>query len=129
MYLCSVTIQNVEEQSHDLWRYQRFLIVEEFSKKTALPLPFNIIYHIFDIIRFIIKRILAYRNRRRYGTRIFLGCFHIRFHSNASILSIVTANIFLNDIKIADKSTYSQFKSKKKKLCSILLLCIILFSY
>jgi hypothetical protein len=67
LYLSSVTIQNVQEQSHDLWRYQRFLIVNEFSKKTPLPPPFNIIYYIIIIARFLLARLKLYRSRRRYG--------------------------------------------------------------
>lgn len=47
-----MTIQNVEDQSHDLWRYQRFLLVNEFRKKSLLPPPFNT----FDCIIALIKR-------------------------------------------------------------------------
>ncbi len=65
--LFSVTIQNVQEQSHDLWRYQRYLIVTEFSKKPPLPPPFNIIYYIFLLVRWFIVRVKLCRKRRRFG--------------------------------------------------------------
>ncbi len=48
-----MTIQNVQEQAHDLWRYQRFLIVNEYSKKTPVPPPFNTIYYLFIALRFV----------------------------------------------------------------------------
>ncbi|CAF4422594.1 unnamed protein product, partial [Adineta steineri] len=54
--LFNVTVQNVQEQSHDLWRYQRFLIVNEYSRKTLLPPPFNILYYIFIIIQYLLTR-------------------------------------------------------------------------
>lgn len=60
-----MTIQNVQEQSHDLWRYQRFLIVKEFSEKPILPPPFNMIYHVFMIIRYPFTRIRSTRNQHR----------------------------------------------------------------
>ncbi|CAF1034555.1 unnamed protein product [Rotaria sordida] len=37
-----VTIQKVENQSHRIWRYQRFLLVTEYYNKPPLPPPFNI---------------------------------------------------------------------------------------
>ena len=63
-----MTIQNVQEQSHDLWRYQRFLIVKEFSEKPLLPPPFSIIYYIFMSIRFFFTRIRRSRNQPRSST-------------------------------------------------------------
>ena len=58
----SVTIQNVQDQSHNLWRYQRFLIVNEFRNKSLLPPPFNTFYCFFSAIIRFIKR---YRKRYR----------------------------------------------------------------
>ncbi len=46
-----MTIQSVQDQAHDLWRYQRFLIVNEYSKKTPVPPPFNTIYYLFIALR------------------------------------------------------------------------------
>ncbi len=62
IFLYSVTIQNVQEQAHDLWRYQRFLIVNEYSKKTPLPPPFNTIYYLFLGLGLVVR---LYRNRNR----------------------------------------------------------------
>ncbi|CAF1005183.1 unnamed protein product [Adineta steineri] len=53
--LFNVTIQNVQEQAHDLWRYQRFLIVNEYSKKTPVPPPFNTIYYLFIALRHVVR--------------------------------------------------------------------------
>ncbi|CAF1309475.1 unnamed protein product [Adineta steineri] len=61
--LFNVTIQNVQEQSHNLWRYQRFSIVNEFSKKSPLPPPFSLIYHFFRFLRFLIVHIKLWKNR------------------------------------------------------------------
>lgn len=61
----SVTIQNVQAQSHDLWRYQRFLIVKQFSEKPFFPPPFSIIAYLFMIIQ-------RFRNRHRSGIRIII---------------------------------------------------------
>ncbi|CAF0967570.1 unnamed protein product, partial [Didymodactylos carnosus] len=55
--LFNVTIQKVQGKSHSLWRYQRFLIVNEYSKKTPLPPPFNTFYYVFTIIRWLFRQI------------------------------------------------------------------------
>jgi hypothetical protein len=62
-----VTIQNVQNQSHQLWRYQRFLIVIEYDEKPPLPPPFNTIYYLFSGIRYIIPKIHDWYHRRRDG--------------------------------------------------------------
>jgi len=51
----SVTIQNVENRSYTLWRYQRFLIINEFCLKSPIPPPFNIFYYLFSIFNYLIK--------------------------------------------------------------------------
>jgi hypothetical protein len=59
----SVTIENVHDQSHDLWRYQRFLIVNEFRNKSLLPPPFNTLYCLCSgILRFIARHRKRYRD-------------------------------------------------------------------
>ncbi len=63
MFTSSVTIENVQGQSHDLWRYQRFLLVNEFRKKSLLPPPFNTLYCLFSaIVRFITRHKKQYRD-------------------------------------------------------------------
>ncbi|CAF3116093.1 unnamed protein product [Rotaria socialis] len=86
--LFNVTIQNVEEKSHDIWRCQRFVIVDEYSTKTPLPPPFNIVYYIFLAIRCAVKRIQSHHQQRRSST----------------------TETLLNDIKTIDKLIQSQFK-------------------
>ena len=73
----SVTIQNVENQSHQLWRYQRFLIVFEYSDKPPLPPPFNLIYYLYRVIRFLIEKTILRCRRRRDGNSDDTG---IRIH-------------------------------------------------
>ncbi|CAF3724318.1 unnamed protein product [Adineta steineri] len=52
--LFNVTIENVQHESHDLWRYQRFLVVNEFRHKSLLPPPFNTLFCLISsTIRFI----------------------------------------------------------------------------
>ncbi len=67
IFLFSVTIQNVQKQSQQLWRYQRFLLVLEYSAKPPLPPPFNPIYYLFSGTRCLIKRMHASWRRRRDG--------------------------------------------------------------
>lgn len=44
IFVCfSVTITAVEGQSKQIWRYQRFLLVVEFRKKSCIPPPVNVI--------------------------------------------------------------------------------------
>ncbi|CAF1368298.1 unnamed protein product [Rotaria sordida] len=64
--LFNVTIQKVENQSHRIWRYQRFLLVTEYSNKPPLPPPFNSLYYLYIIIRYIIEKIQEYRQKRRH---------------------------------------------------------------
>jgi len=63
LMISSVTIENVQDQSHNLWRYQRYLIVNEFRNKSLLPPPFNTLYCLINaLIRFIKQRRKRYRN-------------------------------------------------------------------
>ncbi|CAF1166712.1 unnamed protein product [Adineta ricciae] len=64
--LFNLTIQNVQNQSHVLWRYQRFLLVAEYRDKPLLPPPFNIFYYLFVFLRYIIRKMksLCCRCRR-----------------------------------------------------------------
>ncbi|CAF1117491.1 unnamed protein product [Rotaria sordida] len=64
--LFNVTIQNVQMQSHRIWRYQRFLLVYEYNNKPPLPPPFNTIYYLYRIIRYIIEKIQYYRQKHRH---------------------------------------------------------------
>ncbi|CAF4811452.1 unnamed protein product, partial [Rotaria sp. Silwood1] len=64
--LFNVTIQNVEKQSHRIWRYQRFLLVVEYNYKPSLPPPFNTLWYLYRIIKYIIEKIEEYRQRQRH---------------------------------------------------------------
>ncbi|CAF3362365.1 unnamed protein product [Rotaria sp. Silwood1] len=66
--LFNVTIQNVEKQSHRIWRYQRFLLVVEYNYKPSLPPPFNTLWYLYRIIKYIIEKIEEYRQRQRHGS-------------------------------------------------------------
>ncbi|CAF1151401.1 unnamed protein product [Rotaria sordida] len=61
--LFNVTIQNVTQQSYVLWRYQRFLLVDEYKRRSLLPPPFNIFYYIVMVVRCTYLRISSYRKR------------------------------------------------------------------
>ncbi|CAF1201233.1 unnamed protein product [Rotaria sordida] len=61
--LFNVTIQNVTQQSYVLWRYQRFLLVDEYKRRSLLPPPFNIFYYIVMVVRYAYLRISSYRKR------------------------------------------------------------------
>ena len=58
----SLTIQSVQEQAHNLWRYQRFLIIMEYTKRAPVPPPFNTFYYLFVILRFVARHCF-YRRR------------------------------------------------------------------
>ncbi|CAF3552086.1 unnamed protein product [Rotaria sp. Silwood1] len=64
--LFNVTIQNVQMQSHRIWRYQRFLLVYEYNNKPPLPPPFNTIYYLYRMILYIIEKIQYYRQNHRH---------------------------------------------------------------
>ncbi|CAF1605995.1 unnamed protein product [Adineta ricciae] len=53
--LFNVTIQSVQEQAHDVWRYQRYLIVNEYSKKTLFPPPFNTLHYLFMACQYVFR--------------------------------------------------------------------------
>lgn len=52
----SVTVQNVRDQSHNLWRYQRFLLVNEFRNRSLLPPPFNILSTFYMLLQNVVER-------------------------------------------------------------------------
>ncbi|CAF3203613.1 unnamed protein product [Rotaria sp. Silwood2] len=64
--LFNVTIQNVQMQSHRIWRYQRFLLISDYNNKPPLPPPFNTIYYLYIIICYIIKKIKCYSQKHRH---------------------------------------------------------------
>ena len=43
----SVTIQKVDNSAHESWAYHRFVLVSEYSKKTFLPPPLNVLIYVF----------------------------------------------------------------------------------
>ncbi|CAF3800527.1 unnamed protein product [Rotaria sp. Silwood1] len=49
--LFNVTIQYVEEQSNQIWGYQRYLLVTEYSVKSPLPPPFHTVPNLYHIVR------------------------------------------------------------------------------
>ncbi|UJR12701.1 hypothetical protein I4U23_016875 [Adineta vaga] len=68
--LFNLTIQNVESQSHILWRYQRFLLVFEYRDKPLLPPPFNILYYLFIFIRYIFEKLKTICQQRRNNVSV-----------------------------------------------------------
>ena len=109
-FYISVTIQNVQEQSHDLWRYQRFSIVSEYCRKTLLPPPFNILYYIFMLGRLLFLRLQVYRNSRRFSmwiTNNFTLC---------TSCSLVSSERLLVDIKTVTPVISKSFKGELNQL-------------
>ncbi|CAF1331619.1 unnamed protein product, partial [Didymodactylos carnosus] len=51
----SDTIKRIQSESKQLWRYQRFLLYQEYSKKTVLPPPLNTICYLFRTLRFVYR--------------------------------------------------------------------------
>ncbi|CAF1517242.1 unnamed protein product [Didymodactylos carnosus] len=48
----NATIHHIEAESKLIWRYQRFLLVQEYLGKTLLPPPLNIPCYIFYLLQF-----------------------------------------------------------------------------
>jgi hypothetical protein len=42
-----VTIQKIADSAHETWAYHRFILVSEYSNKTFLPPPLNVLVYIF----------------------------------------------------------------------------------
>ncbi|CAF1107885.1 unnamed protein product [Rotaria sordida] len=55
--LFNVTIQNVEKQSYQIWGYQRYLLVAEYSMKSPLPPPFNTFHNLYRIVQCLIEKL------------------------------------------------------------------------
>ncbi|CAF1144352.1 unnamed protein product [Rotaria sordida] len=55
--LFNVTIQNVEKQSYQIWGYQRYLLVAEYSIKSPLPPPFNTFHNLYRIVQCLIEKL------------------------------------------------------------------------
>lgn len=68
----SVTIERVLTESRLLWRYQRFYLILEYTEKTALPRPLNIICILIELITYIYHRLTdpIDRDRSRLGIQI-----------------------------------------------------------
>jgi hypothetical protein len=50
----SEKIQRVQEKSNELWRYQRFGLVNEFEEKTVLPPPMNVLCYLVELVKYLI---------------------------------------------------------------------------
>lgn len=107
----SVTIQNVQNQARDLWRYQRFLIVNEYSKITPLPSPFNSFYYLFYLCRFLLRRLR--RNRTRSRIRKCSDRFNMIHRRICTRAVLVAGEGLLSEI-MTSQINYNeeQFKSK-----------------
>ncbi|CAF1196919.1 unnamed protein product [Rotaria magnacalcarata] len=62
--LFNITIQNVERDVHETLGYHRFRLVLEYSKKSHLPPPLNVLIYIFYPL---VRRIVKALNKREYG--------------------------------------------------------------
>ncbi|CAF1526665.1 unnamed protein product, partial [Adineta steineri] len=68
--LFNLTIQNVQDQSHELWRYQRFLLVSEYRDKPLLPPPFNFLYYLFIFIGYLIRLLMTIYRKYRHSISV-----------------------------------------------------------
>lgn len=55
-YIFSVTLEKTKNRAHISWAYHRFLLVNEYSKKSPLPPPINLLYYTVKLIRYFINR-------------------------------------------------------------------------
>jgi hypothetical protein len=99
----------VQKQSQQLWRYQRFLLVLEYSAKPPLPPPFNPIYYLFDGIRFLIKRIHSSWQRRRHG---MLDNTVINNHFSCLDFIVACESLLMEPIDRNENTIQDEFKSK-----------------
>jgi len=53
MHCCSYTFQKVQEQSEQLWRFNRYSLVNEFFNRPKICPPLIIISHLFRVWTFI----------------------------------------------------------------------------
>nr|ACD54609.1 transient receptor potential cation channel protein-like protein [Adineta vaga] len=47
-------ILRVQEKSNELWRYQRFWLINEYKDKTVLPPPLNILCYLIQFLNYVI---------------------------------------------------------------------------
>ena len=55
-YIFSVTLDKTKEYAHMSWAYHRFLLVNEYSRKSPLPPPINLLYYIGKLIKYLVNR-------------------------------------------------------------------------
>lgn len=72
--MSSLTIQTVQNQSHRIWRYQRFRLVMEYAAKPPLPPPFNPLYYVFASIQYLVLKMHSCRQRHHHGNS---ECHHL----------------------------------------------------
>ncbi|CAF1411267.1 unnamed protein product, partial [Didymodactylos carnosus] len=58
--LFNVTITRVNKGAHESWSFHRFLLVEEYRKKSPFPPPFNAIHYSLDLTVAFIEFVTPY---------------------------------------------------------------------
>ena len=73
---CSNVFNEVEVNSYQIWKYQYYYLVMEYSKQPPLAPPFAILCHIVEFVRFLGKKCRKSNNvSRKYSTLVNSGFF------------------------------------------------------
>ena len=65
---CSNVFNEVEVNSYQIWKYQYYYLVMEYSKQPPLAPPFAILYHIVEFVRWLGKKCRKNKVSRKYST-------------------------------------------------------------
>lgn len=65
---CSNVFNEVEVNSYQIWKYQYYYLVMEYSKQPPLAPPFAILYHIVEFARWLGKKCGKNKVSRKYST-------------------------------------------------------------
>ncbi|XP_076468214.1 transient receptor potential cation channel subfamily M member-like 2 [Babylonia areolata] len=83
----AVTTAKVYNESVEIWRYQRYVMIVDFEERLVLPPPFTILCYIFFILKWIGR--LIYRTVAMLFARTNICCMGSELKDHASKIQIV----------------------------------------
>ena len=65
----SFTFKSVQNQADLVWRYERYSLVREYFGRPPLFPPLNLITHVIELVKFILRRSLPSKSRKTHQIR------------------------------------------------------------
>ncbi|CAF0919426.1 unnamed protein product [Brachionus calyciflorus] len=92
--------EKVESEADKIWKFQRYRLVNEYFHRPFLPVPFTVLYYLFEIFRMIFRF-------------IFGLCFNLQSRNRISLWSTLLLPSESNRLKLWESFIAEEYLNKK----------------